>query len=187
VQVVGVVGQSLFVPSVGIFLLYVFGLKLGLLPIGGAYSEDVYGAAWYLDVLKHLILPCLSLVLVTLGSYVLTLRSTLIESLGEDFCTLARAKGTRERVVVWKHGLRNALLPTTTLLGLQLGFMVGGAVLTETIFAYPGVGRAIYDAVIRLDFPVLQGAFVLLAATVVVANMLTDLAYGALDPRVRTA
>jgi peptide/nickel transport system permease protein len=187
VQVVGVVGQSLFVPSVGIFLLYVFGLKLGLLPIGGAYSEDVYGAAWYLDVLKHLILPCLSLVLVTLGSYVLTLRSTLIDSLGEDFCTLARAKGTRERVVVWKHGLRNALLPTTTLLGLQLGFMVGGAVLTETIFAYPGVGRAIYDAVIRLDFPVLQGAFVLLAATVVVANMLTDLAYGALDPRVRTA
>ena len=110
-----------------------------------------------------------------------------IESLGEDFCTLARAKGTRERVVVWKHGLRNALLPTTTLLGLQLGFMVGGAVLTETIFAYPGVGRAIYDAVIRLDFPVLQGAFVLLAATVVVANMLTDFAYGALDPRVRTA
>jgi peptide/nickel transport system permease protein len=187
VQVVGVVGQSLFVPSVGIFLLYVFGLQLGLLPIGGAYSENVYGAAWYLDVLRHLILPCLSLVLVTLGSYVLTLRSTLIESLGEDFCTLARAKGTRERVVVWKHGLRNALLPTTTLLGLQLGFMVGGAVLTETIFAYPGVGRAIYDAVIRLDFPVLQGAFVLLAATVVVANMLTDLAYGVLDPRVRTA
>ncbi len=187
VQVVGVIGQSLFVPSVGIFFLYVFGLRLGLLPIGGAYQDGVYGVQWYLDVLRHLILPCVSLVLIALGSYVLTLRSTLIDALGEDFCMLARAKGTPERVVVWKHGLRNALLPTTTLLGLQLGFMVGGAVLTETIFAYPGVGRAIYDSVIRLDFPVLQGAFVILAATVVAANMLTDLAYGFLDPRVRTA
>jgi Lon protease-like protein len=111
----------------------------------------------------------------------------LLRSLGEDFCVLAHAKGTPQRVVVWKHGLRNALLPTTTLLGLQLGFMVGGAVLTETIFAYPGVGREIYESVIRLDFPVLQGAFVLLALTVVVANMLTDLAYGLLDPRVRNA
>ncbi len=187
VQVIGVVGQSLFVPSVGILFLYVFGLQLRLLPIGGAVDEDVYGVEWYLNVLRHLILPCASLVLVALGSYVLTLRSTLIDALGEDFCTLARAKGTPERLVVWKHGLRNALLPTTTLLGLQLGFMVGGAVLTETIFAYPGVGRAIFDAVIRLDFPVLQGAFVVLAATVVVANMLTDLAYGLLDPRVRTS
>ncbi|MEO7235209.1 MAG: ABC transporter permease [Lapillicoccus sp.] len=187
VQVIGVVGQSLFVPSVGILFLYVFGLQMRLLPIGGAVDEDVYGVEWYLNVLRHLVLPCASLVLVALGSYVLTLRSTLIDALGEDFCTLARAKGTPERLVVWKHGLRNALLPTTTLLGLQLGFMVGGAVLTETIFAYPGVGRAIFDAVIRLDFPVLQGAFVVLAATVVVANMLTDLAYGLLDPRVRTS
>jgi len=187
VQVVGVVGQSLFVPSVGIFFLYVFGLQLKWFPIGGAYDEGVYGPEWYLNVLRHLVLPCISLMLVTLGSYVLTLRSTLIDALGEDFCDLARAKGTPERVVVWKHGLRNALLPTTTLLGLQLGFLVGGAVLTETIFAYPGVGRAIYDAVIRLDFPVLQGAFVILAATVVVANMLTDMAYGVLDPRVRAA
>ena len=186
VQVVGVTGQSLFVPSVGIFLLFVFGLTLKWFPIGGAYDEGVYGAAWYLNVVRHLALPLTSLVLVSLGSYVLTLRSTLIDALGEDFCTLARAKGTPERLVVWKHGLRNALLPTTTLLGLQLGFLVGGSVLTETIFAYPGVGRAIYESVIRLDFPVLQGAFLLLAATVVVANMLTDLAYGLLDPRVRS-
>jgi peptide/nickel transport system permease protein len=187
VQVGGVTGQSLFVPSVGIFLLFVFGLQLHFLPIGGAYSPGVYGAAWYGDVLRHLILPCFSLVLVQLGSYVLTLRSTLIESLGEDYCVLARAKGLPNRKVVWKHGLRNALLPTTTLVGLQLGFLVGGAVLTETVFAYPGIGRGIYEAVTQLDFPVLQGAFVLLAAAVVVANVLTDLAYGLLDPRVRTA
>lgn len=187
IQVLGVTGQSLFVPSVGIFLLYAFGLQLHWFPIGGAYDEGVYGSAWYLNVAQHLALPVTSLVLVSLGSYVLTLRSTLIDALGEDFCTLARAKGTPERIVVWKHGLRNAMLPTTTLLGLQLGFLVGGSVLTETIFAYPGVGRAIYESVIRLDFPVLQGAFLLLAGTVVAANMLTDLAYGLLDPRVRTS
>lgn len=187
VQVGGVIGQSLFVPSVGILLLYVLGLQLGWLPIGGAVESGVYGMAWYGSVALHLILPCLSLVLVSLGSYVLTMRATLIDSLGEDYCDLARAKGMSHRTVVWKHALRNALLPTTTLLGLQLGFLVGGAVLTETIFAYPGVGRAIYDSVNRLDFPVLQGAFVMLAATVVLANLVTDIAYGLLDPRVRAS
>jgi peptide/nickel transport system permease protein len=187
IQVGGVVGQSLFIPSVGIFLLFVLGLQLRWFPIGGAYDDGVYGGAWYLSVLRHLVLPCLSLVLVQLGTYVLTLRSTLVDSLGEDYCVLARAKGVPERRVVWKHALRNALLPTTTLIGLQLGFVVGGAVLTETVYAYPGIGRGVYEAVTQLDFPVLQGAFVLLAATVVLANLFTDLAYGLLDPRVRTA
>ena len=187
IQVGGVVGQSLFIPSVGIFLLFVLGLRLRWFPIGGAYDDGVYGGAWYLSVLRHLVLPCLSLVLVQIGTYVLTLRSTLVDSLGEDYCVLARAKGVPERRVVWKHALRNALLPTTTLVGLQLGFVVGGAVLTETVYAYPGVGRGVYEAVTQLDFPVLQGAFVLLAATVVLANLLTDMAYGLLDPRVRTA
>jgi peptide/nickel transport system permease protein len=187
VQIGGVTAQSLFVPSVGIFLLFVFGLNLHWFPIGGAYDQGTYGMAWYGSVLRHLVLPCLSLVLVQLGSYVLTLRSTLIDSLGEDYCSLARANGLPNRKVVWKHALRNALLPTTTLIGLQLGFLVGGAVLTETIYAYPGVGRGIFEAVTELDFPVLQGAFVLLAATVVMANLVTDLAYGLLDPRVRTS
>jgi peptide/nickel transport system permease protein len=186
IQVAGVVGQSLFIPSVGIFLLFVLGLRLRWFPIGGAYADGVYGGAWYLSVLRHLVLPCLSLVLVQLGTYVLTLRSTLVEALGEDYCILARAKGVPERRVVWKHALRNALLPTTTLVGLQLGFVVGGAVLTETVYAYPGIGRGVYEAVTQLDFPVLQGAFVLLAATVVLANLVTDLTYGVLDPRVRT-
>jgi peptide/nickel transport system permease protein len=187
VQIGGVTGQSLFVPSVGIFLLFVFGLRLRWFPIGGAYDQGAYGSTWYVSVLRHLVLPCLSLVLVQLGSYVLTLRATLIDALGEDYCALARANGLPNRKVVWKHALRNALLPTTTLIGLQLGFLVGGAVLTETIYAYPGIGRGIFEAVTELDFPVLQGAFVLLAATVVLANLVTDLAYGLLDPRVRTA
>lgn len=185
VQITGVVGQSLFVPSLGILLLYTLGLMLGWFPIGGAVKSGLTGFSSYLSVLHHLILPCFTLVLAQLASYVLTLRATLIEALGEEYCDLARAKGTRENKVIWKHALRNALLPTTTLIGLQIGFLVGGAVLTETIYAYPGVGRAIYEAVGQLDFPVLQGAFVLLAATVVIANLLTDIAYGLLDPRVR--
>ncbi|NYF15536.1 peptide/nickel transport system permease protein [Microbacterium sp. AK009] len=187
VQVFGVTGQSLFVPSVGIVLLFVFGLNLRWFPIGGAYDDGVYGLEWYGSVLSHLVLPVVSLTLIQLGSYVLTMRATLIEALGEDYITLAKAKGVPPRTILWKHAVRNAMLPATTLIGLQLGFLVGGAVLTETVFAYPGIGRGIYEAVTQLDFPVLQGAFLLLAVTVVVANLITDLAYGFLDPRVKTA
>jgi peptide/nickel transport system permease protein len=187
IQVIGVTGQSIFVPSIGVLLLFVFGLSLKWLPIGGAYDTDAYGMDWYASVARHLILPAVSLMLIQLGSYVLTMRSTLIEALGEDYVTLAKANGLPYRRILWKHALRNALVPTTTLIGLQLGFLVGGAVLTETVFAYPGIGRGIYEAVTQLDFPVLQGAFLLLAITVVVANMLTDIVYGFLDPRVKTS
>ncbi|MGP4020568.1 ABC transporter permease [Saccharopolyspora sp. 5N708] len=187
VQVVSVTGQSLFIPSLGILLLYVLGLRLGWFPIGGAFTDGTYEMDWYLSVLQHLVLPCLSLVAAQLGAYVLTMRSTLIDSLGADYIVLARANGLPYRRVLWKHALRNALLPTTTLVGLQLGFLVGGAVLIETVYAYPGIGRGIYEAVTQLDFPVLQGAFLLLAATVVVANMITDIVYGVLDPRVKAS
>ena len=187
VQVVGVTGQSLFVPSVGILLLYLFGLELGWLPIGGAFSQNVFGFEWYGSVLTHLVLPAVSLTLIQLGSYALTMRATVVDALNEDYTVLARANGLPYRRILWKHALRNALLPATTLIGLQLGFLVGGAVLTETVFAYPGVGRGIYEAVTQLDFPVLQGAFLLLAVTVVAANTLTDIAYGFLDPRVKAS
>lgn len=187
VQVLGVTGQSLFVPSVGILLLLVFGLTFRWFPIGGAYSEGVYGMEWYGSVLQHLVLPTVSLALIQLGSFALTMRATLIDALGDDYVTLAKANGIPPRRILWKHALRNAMLPAITLIGLQLGFVVGGAVLTETVFAYPGIGRGIYEAVTQLDFPVLQGAFLLLALTVVIANMLTDIAYGFLDPRVKTA
>lgn len=187
VQVAGVTGQSLFVPSVGILLLFVFGLGLHWFPIGGAYADGIYGNAWYGSVVRHLVLPAVSLTLVQAGSYALTMRATLIESLGEDYITLARANGLPAWRVLWKHALRNALLPATTLLGLQVGTLVGGAVLTETVFAYPGIGRGIYEAVTQLDYPVLQGAFLLLAITVVVVNTMTDIAYGFLDPRVKAS
>jgi peptide/nickel transport system permease protein len=187
VQVFGVTGQSIFVPSIGVLLLFIFGLRLGWLPIGGAYDVGTYGLEWYASVAAHLVLPAVSLMLVQVGSYALTMRSTLIDALDEDYVLLAKANGVPPRRILWRHALRNALLPTTTLIGLQLGFLVGGAVLTETVFAYPGIGRGIYEAVTQLDFPVLQGAFLLLALTVVVANTLTDVVYGFLDPRVKTS
>jgi peptide/nickel transport system permease protein len=187
IQVLSVASGSLFVPSAGILMLFVFGLWLRWLPIGGAYALNTYGLAWYLSVLDHLLLPAFSLVLVQIGAYVFTLRATLIGALHEDYADLARSKGARERSVVWRHALRNALLPVTTLAGLQLGFLVGGAVLTETIYAYPGIARGIYTAVTQEDYPVLQGAFLVLAVSVVAANFLTDMAYGLLDPRVRVS
>ena len=113
-QMMSVASGSLFVPSVGILLLFVFGVWLRWLPIGGAYNDGVYGMAWYLSVIEHLVLPAFSLVLVQIGGYVFTLRSTLIGALREDYADLARSKGARERSVVWKHALRNALLPVTS-------------------------------------------------------------------------
>ncbi|MEO3924837.1 ABC transporter permease [Plantactinospora sp. CA-294935] len=181
----GIAGHALFVPSVAMLLLVWLGARLGWFPIGGAIDPDTRGVAAYLSLAHHLVLPVASLVLVQLGPYALTLRTNLIDVLGEDYIRAARARGLSSRRRLWKHGLRNAILPALTLMGLQLGTLVGGAVLTETVFAYPGVGRLIYEAVGQRDYPVLQGAFIMLAITVVVANALTDLLYAVLNPRIR--
>ena len=186
VQLLGITSNALFVPSIAIMLLVVFGSNLGWFPIGQAIDPDTRGAAAYLSLLHHLTLPLLSLVLVQVGPYALTLRTNMVEVLGEDYIRSARARGLTPRRIVWKHGLRNAILPALMLMGLQLGTLIGGAVLTETVFAYPGVGRLIYESVRQLDYPTLQGAFVLLAVTVVVANLITDLISMALNPKVRT-
>ncbi|GLY24459.1 peptide ABC transporter permease [Micromonospora echinospora] len=184
-QALGIGGHALFVPSVAMLLLVFLGAQLGWFPIGGAIDPDTRGAAAYLSLLHHLVLPVLSLVLVQLGPYALTLRTNMIEVLGEDYIRAAQARGLSATRRVWKHGLRNAILPALTLMGLQLGTLVGGAVLTETVFAYPGVGRLIYEAVGQQDYPVLQGAFIMLAVTVVFANALTDMLYAVLNPRIR--
>jgi ABC-type dipeptide/oligopeptide/nickel transport system permease component len=184
-QTLGIGGHALFVPSVAMLLMVFLGAKLGWFPIGGAIDPDTRGAAAYLSLAHHLALPVFSLVLVQLGPYALTLRTNMIDVLGEDYIRAARARGLSATRRVWKHGLRNAILPALTLMGLQLGALVGGAVLTETVFAYPGVGRLIYEAVGQRDYPVLQGAFIMLALTVVVANALTDMLYAVLNPRIR--
>lgn len=179
-------GISIFVPWLGFTLLYFFGFRLGLLPIGGAYTPGVEGGIkYFLDVGEHLILPIITLMTIYLANYVLYTRGSVIDVLSEDYIRTARSKGMKENRVLWKHASKNAMIPTVTAAGLMLGRMVGGAVLTETVFAYPGVGRMIYQAVSQQDFPILQGAFIILALSVIVMNILTDVINAYLDPRIK--
>ena len=129
-------------------------------------------------------LPSLTLALTLYGEYTLIVRSAMLETLGEDYVLTARAKGLSQRAIVIKHALRNALLPVTTLIALSLGYIVAGAILVETVFSWPGIGRAVYDAVLQRDYPMLQGAFLVLTVSVVFFNFLADILYFSLDPRI---
>ncbi len=178
-------GISVFIPWLGITLLYFFGYRIPIFPIGGAYTPGLNGTELYLNVIKHLVLPVLTLTLIYLANYVLYMRASMVDVLSEDYIRTARAKGANENKVLWKHAVKNALIPTVTMAGLLIGRMVSGAVLTETIFSYPGVGRMIYEAVGQQDYPILQGAFLILALSVIIMNIITDLLYAFLDPRVK--
>jgi len=138
------------------------------------------------DRLRHMILPSLTIGLVLYGEYALIVRSAMLETLGEDYVLTARAKGLSSWATVWKHGFRNALLPVVTLGALSLGFIIGGFITVEYVFSYPGIGLAIVEAIDQRDFPLLQGAFLLLAISVIFFNLIADLLYFRLDPRVRT-
>lgn len=171
------------IPSfwLALLLMYVFSLMLGWLPPSGYISpfDDPTASA------KLLIMP--AIVLGTGSSAVIMRqgRSALLEVLAQDYITTARSRGLSERMVVWRHALKNALVPVITILGLQIGNLVNGAVITETVFGIPGVGRTTVDAIFFRDFPVLQGAVLMLTIAVLLANLLTDLAYGYVDPRIR--
>lgn len=178
-------GIAIFVPWLSVLLLYFFGLKIPLFPIGGAVGRNLEGWAYIWSATYHLVLPVFTLTIIHLANYVLYMRASMVDVLNEDYIRTARAKGLKEKVVVWQHAVRNALLSTVTMMGLQIGTIVGGAILTETVFAYPGVGRLIYEAVQQHDYPVLQGTFLILAITVVVVNILTDIVYTYLDPKIK--
>ncbi|HLT20287.1 MAG TPA: ABC transporter permease [Thermomicrobiales bacterium] len=171
------------IPSfwLALLLMYVFSLMLGWLPPSGYISpfKDPTASA------KLLIMP--AIVLGTGSSAVIMRqgRSALLEVLAQDYITTARSRGLSERLVVWRHALKNAMVPVITILGLQIGNLVNGAVITETVFGIPGVGRTTVDAIFFRDFPVLQGAVLMLTIAVLLANLLTDLAYGYVDPRIR--
>ena len=137
------------------------------------------------DRLRHMILPSLTIGLVLFGEYALIVRSAMLETLGEDYVLTARAKGLSSWATVWKHGFRNALLPVVTLGALSLGYIIGGFITIEYVFSYPGIGLAIVEAIDQRDFPLLQGAFLLLAISVIFFNLVADLLYFRLDPRVR--
>lgn len=169
---------------IGMILIAVFAVGLGWFPSYGAAPLDGGGAGWLGQVALRMVLPAATMVLATLGGYFLLTRASTITVLDEPFVRLARAKGLPERTVA-RHALRTALLPVYTNLTMVLGAMLSGAVVVETVFAYPGLGRLIFEAVTARDYPLLQGAFLLVTVGIVVANLVADLTYPLLDPRVR--
>jgi ABC-type dipeptide/oligopeptide/nickel transport system permease component len=172
VRLLSLFGLSMPVFWTGLSLIILFSLWLPWLPVGGSGS------------LRHLLLPAVTLSLPSLAMVARMTRSSVLEVLREDYIRTARAKGVRERVVILKHGLRNACIPIVTLLGLQVGQLLGGAVLTETVFSWPGMGRLIVRAIFARDYILLQGAILVFALAFVVINLIVDLSYAAFDPRV---
>jgi peptide/nickel transport system permease protein len=168
----------------GIILLI---LARGRLPIGGMVTPGLNpeaGLIYWADVGKHIILPTITLAVVYTGEYILIMRSSVMEVLAEDYILTAKAKGLSTYQTLRDHALKNAMLPMVTMIALTFGYTVGGAIQVETVFSWPGIGRLMYEAVQKRDYPVLQGSFLLLAVSVIVANLLADLLYSVLDPRV---
>jgi len=173
--------------ALGLVLLLVFAFLLSIFPLGGITTpaSGFTGLRQMVDVLWHMILPATSVVVWYIGEYVLLTRSAMVEVLGQDYITTARAKGLKESAVLKNHALRNALLPVVTMVGLNLAFAIGGVIEAETVFSWPGVGRLLYDAVMKRDYPLLQGVFLVFAVAVVLANFVVDMIYGFIDPRVK--
>jgi ABC-type dipeptide/oligopeptide/nickel transport system permease component len=171
--VVALLGQAMPTFWLGIMLILVFSVRLNWLPSSGRGD------------LQHLILPAITLGLFTTARITRLTRSGMLEVLGQDYIRTARAKGMSEPPVVWKHALKNASIPIVTIVGIELGTVLGGSVITETIFAWPGVGRLSVQAIFNRDYPVVQAAVFLLASTFVIVNLLVDVVYTYLDPRIR--
>jgi peptide/nickel transport system permease protein len=171
----------------GIVLLF-WGSAVGL-PVGGKATPGLSflpASEQALDIARHMILPTLTYTIVFLGEYMLVMRSSLLDVLSEDYILTAKAKGLSTFQILKDHALKNAMLPMVTIIAINLGFTVAGALQIETVFSWPGLGGAIYEAVGRRDFPVLQGAFLMIAVSVIFANLFADLLYSYLDPRVQT-
>jgi len=166
---------------IALLLIFVFGVTLRWLPISG--YVDPMEEPW--DGLRSLTLPAITLGLALAAVITRTLRSSMLEALSEDYIRTARAKGLSDGAVVRRHALKNALIPVVTVLGLQLGTLIGGAVITEYVFALPGVGRLVVDAVFARDYPLVQGVVLLIALGFILSNLAVDLLYGFIDPRIR--
>jgi peptide/nickel transport system permease protein len=196
-------GVSMPVYWLGLLLIYLFAVNMSWLPPSGRLSIDtgfsfkpitgfyVLDALLQLDfkalkdVLAHLILPAVTLGTIPLAIVARITRSAMLEVLSQDYIRTARAKGLLERWVIFKHALKNALLPVVTIVGLQFGTLLGGAILTETIFSWPGIGSWIYEGILNRDYPVVQGGVVFVAVAFVLINLLVDLSYAFLDPRIQ--
>lgn len=191
ITVLSLVGFAAPVFWTGIMLVILLASVLPLFPVSGMRSVDSSAGAGspadILDVLHHLVLPTITLAFVYLAQYSRLARASMLDVLGSDYIRTARAKGLGERVVLYKHALRNAVLPVVTVLGLQFGNVIAGAILVETVFNWPGLGRLAFESVLRRDYPTILGVLLFSAIVVVVMNYLTDVAYRLIDPRIRSA
>ncbi|MFQ6114840.1 MAG: ABC transporter permease [bacterium] len=176
-------GYSMPVFWLGLLFLTFFSLRLGLFPAGGIMTLGAEEPS-VLDVLHHMFLPVTTLVIYWLAWFSLFTRASLIEAQMMPFITAARAKGLPARTVFYRHALRNALLPVVTIIGLFAGYILAGAIVTETVFSWPGLGLLLFQSVTRRDYPVLLGLFLVTAIMVVIMNLITDIIYGILDPRI---
>jgi peptide/nickel transport system permease protein len=170
-------------------MIVVFAVEFRFFPTSGmsTYATTFTNPFDYLsNALWHMALPLITVAICWLGTYCIIMRSSMVDVLTEDYMLTAKAKGLSDREMIKDHAMRNALLPLVTLIAVDLGMVVGGGVQAETVFAWPGIGRLMYDALIRRDYPVLQGTFLVLAISVIVANFIADILYSYLDPRVRT-
>lgn len=195
------IGVSIPIFWLGLVLIYIFSIEVGVLPmvgrvsvgstldrITGIYTLDaLLQGNWpaFVDVVKHLLMPAIVLSTIPVSIIARITRSSMLEVLGQDYVRAARAKGVARRIVINKHALRNALLPIVTIVGLQLGTLLSGAVLTETIFSWPGIGRWMFDAILRREYTIIQNVTLIIALIFVVVNLLVDISYAVLDPRIR--
>jgi peptide/nickel transport system permease protein len=182
VMVLALVGLSVPVFWLGMILIVLFAVRTPLFPVGGMVTPGDGGLT---DHLRHLALPAATLGAANAGYLARFVRSSLIEVLGEDYVRTAVAKGIPRRAVVLKHALRNVMVKVVTVQGVQFGYLLGGAVLTETVFSWPGIGTLMLQAILSRDFPLVQGAVLVVSVSFIVVNALVDLAYGMIDPRVR--
>ncbi len=174
---------------IGLMMLVLFSVKLNLLPLGGmsTIAADLGPVDTALDVLWHLILPMTTLSLLFIATYTRLMRSSMLEVYHQDYIRTARAKGVPEGRVAYHHALRNAMLPIVTVVGVQIGSLLGGAVVVETVFNWPGLGRLAYDSVVQRDFNLLLGILFMSSLVVIVVNILVDVIYAWLDPRIKVA
>ncbi len=188
VSVFSLLGYALPVFWTGIMLIIVFASWIPIFPVQGMTSARFEGGqfAYMLDVLHHLALPAITLAIIFLAQYARLSRASMIEVLGADYVRTARAKGVPEMRVVFWHALRNAILPLLTVVGLQFGNLISGALIVETVFNWPGMGTLAYESILRRDYPTVMGVLIVGAVMVVIANIITDISYRYADPRIRT-
>lgn len=187
ITLISVVGYAVPVFWLGQMLVLIFSFKLGLFPSQGMYSlrYSMTPFETAVDVAWHLVLPCITLAFFNLALIVRLTRANMLQTLRLEYLMFARSKGISETAVLYRHALRNAILPVVTIIGINIKTLITGAVLTETVFAWPGIGRLTYEALTARDYPVLMAMFVFVGILVVIANLVTDLTYAYLDPRIR--